>query len=80
VQPAGTARQQQVAGDFRPIWGLDAQLTFIPQGSQPPANTWQLVILDDSDQADALGYHDLTEDGLPMGKIFADSDMKARTS
>jgi len=80
VQPAVAALQQQVSGDFRPIWGLDAQLTFIPQGSQPPANTWQLVILDDSDQADALGYHDLTEDGLPMGKIFADSDMKAGTS
>jgi hypothetical protein len=80
VQPAVAALQQQVSGDFRPIWGLDAQLTFIPQGSQAPANTWQLVVLDDSDQADALGYHDLTADGLPIGKVFADSDLKAGTS
>ncbi|MGH9496471.1 MAG: hypothetical protein ACRD3B_15830, partial [Candidatus Sulfotelmatobacter sp.] len=80
VQPAVAALQQQVSGDFRPIWGLDAQLTFIPQGSQPPANAWQLVILDDSDQADALGYHDLTADWLPIGKLFADSDLKSGTS
>jgi hypothetical protein len=38
------------------------------------------VILDDSDQAGALGYHDLTPDGLPIGKIFAASDLKAGTS
>lgn len=80
VQPAVAALQKQVSGDFQPVWGLDAVLTFIPQGSQPPANTWQLAILDDSDQADALGYHDVTEDGLPIGKVFADSDLKAGTS
>jgi len=38
------------------------------------------VILDDSDQAGALGYHDLTSDGLPIGKVFAASDLKAGTS
>jgi hypothetical protein len=37
----------------------------------PPANAWQLVILDDSDQADALGYHETTPTGQPLGKVFA---------
>jgi len=35
-----------------------------------------LVVLDNSDQAGALGYHDLTPNGLPMGKIFAGSDLQ----
>ena len=52
----------------------------IPQGTPAPAGTWWLVILDDSDQAGALGYHDLTPDGLPIGKIFAASDLKAGDS
>lgn len=80
VQPVVAALQQQVTNDFRPAWGTDAELKMIPQGTQPPAGTWWLVILDDSDQAGALGYHDLTQDGLPIGKVFAASDLKAGTS
>jgi hypothetical protein len=80
VNPVVAALQQQVTNDFRPIWGTDAELTMVPQGTQPPASTWWLVILDDSDQAGALGYHDLTPDGLPIGKVFAASDLKAGTS
>jgi hypothetical protein len=74
------ALQQQVTNDFRPVWGTDAELKMVPQGAQPTAGTWWLVILDDSDQAGALGYHDLTPDGLPMGKVFAASDLKAGSS
>jgi len=80
VTPVVPALQQQVTGDFRPVWGVDAELTLIPQGQQPPAGSWWLVILDNSDQAGALGYHDLTSEGLPMGKVFAASDLKAGTS
>jgi len=76
VTPIVSALQQQVTNDFRPIWGLDAELTLIPQGTAPPNGTWWLVLLDDSDQAGALGYHDLTPDGLPIGKVFAGSDLK----
>ena len=80
VTPVVIALQQQVTNDFRPIWGIDAELKMIPQGAPATPGTWWLVILDDSDQAGALGYHDLTPDGLPMGKIFAASDLKAGTS
>jgi hypothetical protein len=80
VTPVVIALQQQVTNDFRPIWGIDAELKLIPQGTPPPVGTWWLVILDDSDQAGALGYHDLTPDGLPLGKIFAASDLKAGDS
>jgi len=80
ITPVVMALQQQVSNDFRPIWGLDAELKIIPQGTPVPPGTWWLVILDDSDQAGALGYHDLTPDGLPLGKIFAASDLKAGDS
>jgi hypothetical protein len=75
------ALQIQVSRDFAPAWGgIDAHLMFIPRTNPPMApapNQWQLVILDDSDQADALGYHELTASGLPLGKVFAKSDLDA---
>lgn len=76
VQAAVTALQTQVHKDFSPAWGVDADLTFVPQGSNPAPGAWWLVILDNSDQAGALGYHDLTDEGLPLGKVFAASDLQ----
>jgi hypothetical protein len=76
VQTVVDALQKQVTNDFLPAWGVGAQLTFIPTGTTPPAGTWWLSILDDSDQAGALGYHDITPDGLPLGKVFAGTDLK----
>jgi hypothetical protein len=52
----------------------------VPKNTQPPSGSWWLVILDDSDQTGALGYHGRTSEGLPLGKIFAASDLKAGTS
>jgi hypothetical protein len=80
VAPVIAALQKQVTNEFRPVWGVDAELTIVPKNSQPPGGSWWLVILDDSDQAGALGYHDLTSEGLPIGKVFAGSDIKAGTS
>ncbi len=80
VGPVVVALQKQVTNDFRPVWGADAELTIVPKGTQPPSGSWWLVLLDDSDQANALGYHDLTTEGLPIGKAFVASDLKAGTS
>ncbi len=80
VVPVVAALQKQVTNDFGPVWGTAAQLTIVPKGNQPPSGSWWLVLLDDSDQANALGYHDLTTEGLPIGKVFAASDLKAGTS
>jgi len=71
------ALQTQVHRDFAPAWGIDADLTFVPQDSSPAPGTWWLVILDQSDQAGALGYHDVTTEGLPLGKVFAGSDLQS---
>jgi hypothetical protein len=76
IRPVIQALQQQVSNDFQPAWGVDAEINFIPTGSAPPTGTWWLTILDDSDQAGALGYHDLTPEGMPLGKVFAATDLK----
>jgi hypothetical protein len=68
------ALQRQVHEDFAPVWRIDADLTFVPSGQEEPAGAWWLVILDNSDQAGDLGYHDLTAEGLPLGKVFAATD------
>ena len=66
------AFSQQWNRDLRPIWGLDqVNFSFLKQGQAPAAGTWWVVFLDDSDQADALAYHDLTNEGLPISKVFA---------
>src|ERR1051325_14894 len=80
LAPVVAALAKQVLNDFGPVWGIAANVTFVPKGSQAPAGAWQLVVLDDSDQAGALGYHDLTKDGLPMGKVFARTDLNNHLS
>ena len=70
VAKAVAALQKQVSVDFAPHYS-DAHLVV---SKAIPAGAWGLVILDNSDQAGALGYHDLTKSGLPLGKVFAGSD------
>jgi hypothetical protein len=71
--------QTQVSRDFSAAWGIDADLIYVPRGSQPSGESWWLTILDDTDQAGALGYHDTTNEGLPLGKVFAKTDIQAQT-
>ncbi len=79
VQIALPALQAQITDDFGPLWHTGATLSFVAGGARPPAGAWQLAILDDSDQAGALGYHDLTPDGLPLAKAFAATAKTAGT-
>ena len=72
------ALQKQVHRDFAPVWGVDADLVFVAAGQHPPADHWWLVILDNPDQAGALGYHDLNNGGLPVGKVFAKGEKIGR--
>ncbi len=73
------ALQIQVSRDFVAAWGLDAKLIWTTKHTPAalPKGTWEIVILDNCDQADALGYHDITSQGLPIGKVFAKSDIDA---
>jgi hypothetical protein len=74
VRNAVSALQTQVHRDFAPAWGIDADLSFAsPQ--EHPSGAWRIVVLNNSDQAGALGYHDFTIEGLPLGKVFAKTTM-----
>lgn len=64
------ALQIQVLRDFFPVWGTDARIFYTPTGKNPTASHWTVALLDDADQAGALGYHDVTPTGLPLGKAF----------
>jgi len=61
------ALQTFVDDYFVPVWGTPAKLlktTTFRKGA------WAMAFLDDADVAHALGYHDLTPDGLPLSKVF----------
>jgi len=56
-----------VNGPFAAVWGTPANIviaSIIAQGE------WGLVLLDDADAANALGYHDVNSDGMPLAKVF----------
>ena len=56
--------------DLAPVWGLEQANFQLYPSKVPPSGSWWVVFLDDSDQAGALAYHDLTSEGLPISKIF----------
>jgi hypothetical protein len=73
------ALRHQVTKHFGPIWKVEAELFPVacPQASteREYPGYWALVLLDEridyGDQpSPILGYHDLTRDGLPLGKVF----------
>lgn len=74
------ALQTQVHRDFAPVWGIDADVIFVPGSKKPSGGAWWLTVFDTSDQAGALGYHDTTSEGLPLGKVFAKSDIDSGSS
>jgi hypothetical protein len=52
---------------FLPIWGYPVKL-YVTQTPKP--TDWQFRYFDTADQADALGYHYLTDEGQPLSKVF----------
>lgn len=61
------ALQKFVDTCFVPVWGTPAKIV---QSSNFIKGAWAMTFLDDADIQGALGYHDLTPDGLPMAKVF----------
>ena len=80
VEQVVPALQRQISHDFYPVWGVDTELSFVPHGKRASKKTWWLVLMDNSDESGFLGYHDMTDEGHPMGKVFVKSDMDAGTS
>jgi hypothetical protein len=71
VQAMIPAFVQQWNNSLVPVWGVEpANFSFVLKGAIPALGAWWLVFLDNSDQAGALAYHDLTSAGLPISKVF----------
>ena len=80
------ALQKQVDDDFAPAWGITAKLDFFGGDSARERadimmdncsyakGAWWLVLLDSSDIAGVQGYHDVTQEGMPIGKVFVQTD------
>jgi hypothetical protein len=77
---------RQVHEDFAPLWGMDAEvrgLTINREAKPNPDTRLSDVILyvgelDDDPRkvADAVGYHDLNQRGIPYGFVFTDISAK----
>jgi len=64
--------QHELDSAFAKVWGTGAILNLVPRGSDEGwQNKWNLVVVDNMEEAGALGYHDLTPDGLPVGYVGA---------
>lgn len=63
------AMQDYVDRCVAPVWGTPARLI---KSRNFRKGFWGLAFYDDADAADAdfLGYHDVTPDGLPLSKVF----------
>src|SRR5260221_14450163 len=59
IKPIVAALQIQVNRDFAPLYGTSANLIQVLKGGSAPKGAWIIAFLDDSDQAGALGYHDV---------------------
>jgi len=69
VTPTVAALQKQVTNDFRPVWGHGRRTHHRSQRLATASGSWWLVLLDDSDQANALGYHDLPRMVYPWARF-----------
>ena len=61
------ALQTQVDRDWVPHWGGGARI--ITDGDLVPANAWVIALVNTSDEAGALGYHETTAAGQPCGIV-----------
>ena len=80
VEAVLPALQKQVTDEFQAYWELDCTLSFLSKDQPLTQGWWQIVVMDNPDQAGALGYHELTSQGAPLGKIFAQLDLDSGSS
>jgi hypothetical protein len=62
---------RQIREHVAPAYGKQpVRVQFLTHTSHAPRGAWVLVVLDDADQAGALGYHSETADGRVYGRVF----------
>lgn len=62
----------QVAQHAAPLWGqTPIPVVYVEHEEQAPPGAWVIAVLDDADQADALGWHTEEEGDKVYGRVFA---------
>jgi hypothetical protein len=62
----------QLRDHAAPKWRLTPMpVVYATDASAAPPGSWVIAVLDNSDQANALGYHDVTQNDVVYGKVFA---------
>ena len=80
LQVAIRAINRQIAHDFEPYWSLGAELRLEGRSENKPTRHTLadmrgdavLYVWDKIDVADALGYHEKNDRGIPYGFVFCD--------
>lgn len=71
VQIMALAVQKQLDLHVAPAWhGKSATVKYYADKSAVPGHAWLVSVLDTPDVANALGYHDNSASGQPMGFVF----------
>jgi hypothetical protein len=71
IQRMLPAFETQWNRDLKSIWPVgEATFRLVPRGAAPPVGAWWLVFLDAADRPGAFAYRDLTNEGLPLAKVF----------
>lgn len=73
----GPALQKFVDQYFGPVWGKSCSLAIAAADYVAKPADWQILFIDNADVAGALGYHDVTPSGTPLGKVFVETTLKA---
>lgn len=69
------AMQKFVDEHLAPVWGTPAKLV---KSTGFVKGTWAIAFLDNADDANTEGYHDVTPEGLPMAKVFVRTTIKLK--
>jgi len=76
VAAAVPAFQHAATYMFEKEWTSRCHIAFMPRGSVLPSGAWVFQILDTSDQAGALAYHDVDGKNVPAAKVFAKTEQQ----
>ena len=69
-----SAVQEQVCRDYASLWqAAGVAVRSVAKESEALSDECIIVLLDNADQAGALGYHDVTPSGRPYSRIFVET-------
>jgi hypothetical protein len=82
ILPVKDALQIQLSRDLMMYWGKSSWLGFVGRNKPLPTDPslWFLYLKDNSDEDGALGYHDRTPSGQPVGYSFVKTDIEEGAS